>query len=90
MGPARRIGHETAAVGVVALLDEAAGLAFGAETERFVGQHFIDAEAAMQFDDIDVLIGLMRCRMPHRATDCVHCRSGEAARHADNVASYDA
>ncbi len=53
--PAGRVRDDLAAVGVLAIDDEAFGFAFRAEAERLVGQQFVAGEAVVQFDDVDVL-----------------------------------
>ena len=52
---AGRIGHDLAAIGVVAIVDEALGAAFGAQAERLVGDQLVVREAVVQFDDVEVL-----------------------------------
>ena len=70
---ARRIGHDLAAVGVVAVGDEARALAFRAQAERLVGDELVLREAVVQLDDVDVVgadAGLL-----------VHLRAAAARRH---------
>ena len=52
---AGRIGDELAAIGVVAVVDEAFRAAFGAEAERLVGDQLVVREAVVQLDDVDIL-----------------------------------
>ena len=52
---ARWVGHDLAAIGVVAVVDELLGAALRAKPERLVGEQFVVREAVVQFDHVDVL-----------------------------------
>ena len=52
---ARRVGHDLAAVGVVAVDDELLGAALGAQAQRLVGEQLVVREAVVQLDHVDVL-----------------------------------
>ena len=52
--PARRVGDDLAAIGVVARVDERLRAAFRAEPERLVGDQLVVGEAVVQLDDADV------------------------------------
>ena len=52
---ARRIGDDFAAVGVVAVFDEALGATHRAKTQALIGQQFILRKAVMQLADVNVV-----------------------------------
>ncbi|MNF84210.1 hypothetical protein D3C84_665600 [compost metagenome] len=51
---AGRVDHPFATVGVVAIHDQALGLAFRAQAQAFVGQQFVLGKAVVQLDHVDV------------------------------------
>jgi hypothetical protein len=84
---AGRIGDEPAAIGVVAIVDEAFRAAFGTEAEGLIGDQLIVRETVVQFDDVDILrsdagglIDLVGRALRHVEADHLHHVAGVEGR----------
>src|SRR5258706_7764571 len=51
---AGRVGYGLAAIGVVAVVDEAFRAAVGAQSKAFIGDQFVVRETIVQLDDVEI------------------------------------